>query len=194
MSQTEHTAIKVSVSKIVKNLLSKNPLFLDTETTGLGFNDEIIELCIIDSGGKITYETLVKPTVPITAAARAIHSIEEDTVALAPSFADILSTLESVISDCPLIIYNANFDLRLIEQSARAHGLFADFGKHSVCAMRLYAEFHGDWDEINQSYRWQKLETAAQQCGISHSLDFHRAKADCEITRQILIYMGNYGQ
>ena len=42
-------------------LLQLNPVFLDTETTGLGRYDEIVEVAVVDLDGSVLINTLVRP-------------------------------------------------------------------------------------------------------------------------------------
>ncbi len=39
---------------------------LDTETTGLGKNDEIIEISILALDGTVLLDTYVKPSIPVS--------------------------------------------------------------------------------------------------------------------------------
>ena len=50
-----------------------NCAILDTETTGLYDDAEIVEISIIDENGGVLLDTLVKPLKPIPAEATAIH-------------------------------------------------------------------------------------------------------------------------
>ncbi|MCQ7289990.1 3'-5' exonuclease, partial [Salmonella enterica] len=45
--------LKYSISLLAQQWLDENRLFIDTETTGLGDDAEIVEICIIDSHGFI---------------------------------------------------------------------------------------------------------------------------------------------
>ncbi|AKH65258.1 DNA polymerase III subunit epsilon [Photorhabdus thracensis] len=47
--------------------LSRAPLFLDTETTGLGNTAEALEIGLTDAAGQVVFETRLKPTVAIEA-------------------------------------------------------------------------------------------------------------------------------
>ena len=180
-----------------------NAVFLDTETTGLGYEDQIVEIAIIDHHGRALLETLVRPTVPISAEAQAVHGITADDVATAPTFAEILPHLAAALLDRHLVIYNRDFDLRMLAQTLAAHGLLAAEGslhqrldeafapRAYHCAMLAYAEFWGGWNYRRKSYRWQSLTTAARQqhCRLPAGLRAHRARADAELTRQLVLKM-----
>ena len=160
-----------------------NCQILDTETTGLDDKAEIVEISIIDQLGNVVFDSLVKPQQPIPAEATAIHGITNDMVATAPSWADIHDELCRLISSKPLVIYNADYDMRLMAQTAALYGLkpvTADAGVH--CAMLAYAEFYGDWNDYKGSYRWQRLTNAAKQQGVVIDGVAHRALADVKMT------------
>ncbi|EJO6804392.1 3'-5' exonuclease, partial [Salmonella enterica] len=104
--------LKYSISLLAQQWLDDNRLFIDTETTGLGDDAEIVEICIIDSHGFILLNTLVKPTKPIPDEAIAIHGITNEMVAYAPAWTDICGAVEELIRRFGFVIYNADYDLR----------------------------------------------------------------------------------
>ncbi|GAB6537144.1 hypothetical protein bcgnr5378_63820 [Bacillus cereus] len=55
-------------------------LVLDTQTTGLGETDEIVEIAVTDLDGKTFLNTLVRPTVRICNDATMVHGITDKTV------------------------------------------------------------------------------------------------------------------
>jgi DNA polymerase III subunit epsilon len=162
--------------------LAKNPVFLDTETTGFSKLDQIVEIAIIDHDGTVLMDTLIKPTVPISYRAIQVHGINEHKVKKAPSFADIWPTLLEILNNRPVVIYNQSFDLRMIRQSLKAHGITAMEPPLVYCAMEMYTAFRGK----------AKLEVAAEQCGIPVPSNRHRAAADAELMRQLVMYMANF--
>lgn len=173
----------------VRRLMQQEPIYLDTETTGLGEHDEIVEIAILNHDGTVLLSTLVKPTIPIPPDAMRLHGITEAMVANARDFVQVWPEAAAIIANRPLVIYNAQYDLRMLRQSARAHRLPIDLPSNTFCAMELYAAFYGEWDDYRRSYRWHKLGNAAKQCGIQLPKNLHRATADAEITRQIMLFM-----
>ncbi|MCX2515826.1 3'-5' exonuclease [Pseudomonas aeruginosa] len=171
--------------------LESNALILDTETTGLDGDAEVIELAVIDCAGQTLIDTLVRPFRPIPADASAIHGITDQMVAAAPGWADVRGQLlELLASGRHLVIYNAGYDLRLIRQSDALHGLETPvLAAH--CAMLTYAEHWGDIDPRRGDYRWQRLGNAAAQQGVEIQGTAHRALADCLTTLGILRAMAS---
>ena len=177
------------VSELARQLLEKKALFLDTETTGLGTTDEIVEIAVLDSDGTPLLDTLINPTVCIPIAATTIHGISESDLSDAPSFADILPRLLDITHNRIIVTYNAEYDIRMLEQSAKAHNMKVEFNEGVYCAMHMCAEFFGEVNYSGGGYRWHKLEVAAKRCNIKLPPAIHRARTDAELTRQIVEYI-----
>jgi len=163
-----------------------NLVILDSETTGLDHHAEIIELSVIDRDGQPLIDTLIKPVGHISDESSAIHGITNADVQDAPTWAEIYPQLVGLCLSHTLGIYNASFDIRMIQQTCAAHQLAFQPIQDSVCLMHWYAKH---WGEKNShgDYKWQRLTNAASQQGIDISdLTAHRALSDCEITRRLL--------
>ncbi|MCV6429399.1 MULTISPECIES: 3'-5' exonuclease [Pseudomonas] len=170
--------------------LGSEGLILDTETTGLDDLAQIVEIAIVDMTGQPVLNTLVKPTCQIPDEASAIHGISNDDVADAPTWIQVFDQFKSLVSGRRVVIYNADYDVRLVYQTSLASGiadgdLHASLGRSAECAMLAYAEHFGDWNEYRQQWRWQKLVNAASQCGIA-PVGAHRALADCLMTLGVI--------
>lgn len=167
---------------------AQNFVILDTETTGLGNQAEIVQISLIDHEGFPLLNTLVSPTCEIEPDAQAIHGISQDAVEMAPAFHQVFLGLWEKVGKRDLVIYNAEFDLRMIRQSLRPYDLHLAFptsdrrqcriflGGGSIhCAMLQYAAWCGEWNSYHGNYRWQKLP------GGDHS-----ALGDCRATLDII--------
>lgn len=148
---------------------------LDTETTGLHSADQIVQISVIDGAGDVLISNqLIKPTVPISGEAQAIHGISIDQLIDAPTFAEFAPQLDEVLRNRIVVIYNASFDARILRQSRMAGG--QDTSNFSAeCAMIRYAEWVGEWNEKRGNFRWQKLE------GGDHS-----SLGDCLATYELI--------
>ncbi|EPI9076012.1 3'-5' exonuclease [Yersinia enterocolitica] len=169
--------------------LKRNYLILDTETTGLGDDAEIIEISIIDCTGKILLDTLVKPLKAIPAAATAIHGITNEMVADAPTWRDIHYQFMVLTNDRTLLIYNALFDSRLIFQTVAASNCQLSGKKYifdAECVMESYAEYYGQRDQKRNKFKWQRLSNAAEQQDVVTDGTPHRALADCKTTLGVI--------
>lgn len=66
------------------------PIYYDTETTGIkAEKDRIIEIAAYDPVLDRTFQSFVKPGIPIPPDATAIHGITDEMVAEAPSFGEV---------------------------------------------------------------------------------------------------------
>lgn len=133
-------------------------VILDTETTGLGTYDEVIQIGVIDPLGSVLLDRLIKPArnTHIPREATAIHRITMAMLENMPRYNEIAGMLESVVQGRTIVTYNAEFDRRLLTQSAEFAGAFAPPGPWE-CAMLQYSQFVGNWDRYANAYRWQKL-------------------------------------
>jgi DNA polymerase-3 subunit epsilon len=173
-----------------REALKHRPCYLDTETTGLEKTDEIIEIAIIDDDGNLVVESFVKATQPIPPAATNIHKINAAMLQGAPIWPMLWPQIRTKINGNLLAIYNAEFDLRLMEQSMGRYRLPWRENLQSFCVMKLYAQFNGDWDPMRRAYRNVSLDRAGKDCHISLP-NAHRAVADTLLTRALLHYMAD---
>jgi len=174
----------------------RDVVYLDTETTGLGTDAEVVEVAVVNQAGEVVFESLVKPTRPIPAEATSVHGISDADVASAPTFAEIAPKLARAILGKVLVIYNRDYDVRLLKQSARAWGVTFDalaLASESWCAMEAYAVYHGAFSDYHGSYTWQKLGNAVAQMKLTVpvGLKLHGARADAECTRLLVRAMGS---
>ncbi len=172
-----------------RTILEKdNWCILDTETTGLDTNAQIVQIGIITSTNLEGWQAYVKPTIPISIEATQIHGITSALVKDASYFEKTFLDVWKAIDNKDVIIYNADFDLRLIRQSLKARGIQIAFptsdrrkcrifvnGGSIHCAMLNYSSWVGDYDDYFGNYRWQKLP------GGDHS-----ALGDCKATLEVI--------
>lgn len=176
--------IEQNISEICQEWLNNDPLFLDTETTGLDETAEIVELAVVNSEGIVLINTLIKPAAPIPAVVTELHGISNETVADAPDWHDIYPEVRSLLTGRRVIAYNAKFDARMLEQTCgfyRLPGLPANW----LCAMRMYQKYAGN-------RRWIKLTKAAASCGVTVPEQIHRALADTLLCLGVVRTMAKY--
>ena len=178
-------ARREAISRQARAWLEANALILDTETTGLGDDAEVVEFAVIDCAGAVLLDTLVRPSGPVPDEAAAIHGITDAMLADAPTWSAIHDRFCDLVEGRQVVIYSHEFDVRVIGQTARRYGLPVPQGFDLVidqdrihCAMQAYAEFHGEWNAEKGQYRWQKLSAAATQQGVTVT-NAHRALGDC---------------
>jgi DNA polymerase-3 subunit epsilon len=172
--------------------LAQRPIYLDTETSGTDRYSEIVEVCLVDDEGQLLYQSLVKPGTPIPIDAIRIHGITNEMVKNSPNWLRVWPEVEHILIGRQIGIYNAEFDLRMIQQTHAKYRIHSNQNSiaGSFCIMKLYAQFYGEWDAMRGSYRWQSLEAAGRQCQIQ-LINSHRAFDDCLLARQILHYIAD---
>ena len=192
-------AVREAISRQARAWLAANALILDTETTGLGDDAEVVELAVIDCAGAVLLDTLVRPSGPVPAEAAAIHGITDAMLAEAPTWSEVHDRFCDLVEGRQVVIYSREFDTRVITQTARRYGLPAPQGFDLVldpgrihCAMQAYAEFRGEWSAEKGQYRWQKLSAAAAQQGVTVT-NAHRALGDCLMTLGVVRAMASTG-
>ena len=168
-----------------KTFLEKQPVYLDTETTGLGNKDEIIELSIIDHDGSVLFDELIKPSQSIPAESTRIHHITNGMVANAKTWPVLWPTVRGLLFNRVIGMYNAKFDVRMINQSMMVYKLPFKLTNQTFDIMELFAKYKGEWDPRRNSYRYHSLDNAGKwmQIPIPNS---HRAKDDTLLTRELL--------
>jgi DNA polymerase-3 subunit epsilon len=163
-------------------LVQKNFVILDTETTGAGTTDEIVQIGIIDADGIGLVDSLVKPekTRRMPPKAQEVHGISMKMLKNAPTFFEIFPGILNAIGDKWVICYNDSFDIRLIEQTASKYD-FSSRGyqvdMRSKCAMSAYSQFIGAIGKYSD-YAWQRLPRR-------EAID-HRAIDDCYLTLDLI--------
>lgn len=170
--------------------LADAPLFLDTETTGLGERDQIIELALVDAAGRIHFETRMKPTVPIEPGAFAIHGIDDDALTSAPTWPEIAHQVKKLVAGRPVVIFNAEFDSRMVHQTCSAFGETSDWWEavETRCAMSLAAKAFG----ATNRYGSISLATATSAAGVTWTGAAHSATADTLATVELVNAIAAY--
>ena len=166
----------------LQRLTRRDFVIVDTETTGLGPDDQVIEVAVVDPSGKVLVDQLVRPTCPIHPRATAVHGYDEPALAGSPTFLEVLPELRESLGGTLAIAYNAPFDERLMRQSAAVWG--ADLIETSWdCAMRWYAQYTGAVSSSRGGYAFPKLPRAeVDQLR-------HGARRDCLLTLRLLTRM-----
>jgi DNA polymerase-3 subunit epsilon len=158
-------------------------VLLDTETTGISAQDEIVQIAVLSPQEDILLNTLVRPTQSIPPQSTAIHGITDADVVDAPSFPEVFEKLQTITAGKTVIIYNAQFDLRLIRQTLTRHSVpsLGMDDDQAECAMLQYAAWYGEvWSD--GGYKWQKLRGGD-----------HTALGDCRATLALLRKMASEG-
>jgi len=175
-----------------RQILALDPIFLDTETTGTGPEDVVIEVGIVDLSGNVLYDSLINPGISIPPQSSAVNEITDDMVVNSPAWKQAWVEIEPLLQGRVVGMYNAEFDLRLLKQSNLAAGLPWTLDiKKSFCVMNLYAAFYGEWNPRRNGFRYHKLENAGKACSIALP-NSHHASDDAKLTAALFKYIANY--
>ncbi len=185
---TSSPTIRKRAIETARKIIERNPVYLDTETTGLNKSDEIIEISIIDDAGQVVFSSLVRPTQPIPPDSTSIHGITDADVRGARTWPVVWPEVRGALVGRLVVIYNEAFDLRMMQQSHARYGLPWKDKFSTADLLKIYAEFRGEWDARRGSYRLHSLALAGQQCRISLP-NAHRSTADTLLTRAVLHYV-----
>ena len=163
-----------------------NEIFLDTETTGLSYEEghKIVEIACIETKdliatGKV-FHKLINPKRDMPIEAYKVHGFSSDFLKEKETFNQIADEFLSFIKDKKIIIHNAPFDLNFL------NGELVSIQK----------------EKINKELVIDSLEVARNKYpGTSNSLDAlckrfnidlsrrtkHNALLDCELLREVYI-------
>lgn len=147
-------------------------VILDTETTGLDTGAEIIEVAVIDASGKVLFDSFVRPKNPIPEEVTEIHGITNQMVQDAPTWSVVWRELEPFLKERLILIYNAPFDIRLINQTCALWGM-EEPQLHAECVMEAFRLLQGE-------SAWISLASAKGEA-IEH-----RALNDCRAVLHLI--------
>ena len=178
MSQktTQHTIVAIFKKFEQYNRLhdTSKPLFFDTETTGGGRNDQIIEIAFCDSDRNLIIDTLIYTDRPSSPGAFKVHGIHPHELLGKPTFINIQPAIVQLLKGRTLYAYNANLDIRMVRQSG--HKLWMQ-QVDVKCLAKQSANFIGQYSPYFKSNRYFSLSKACLHFGVEHT-NAHRAAAD----------------
>ncbi len=143
---------------------------VDTETTGLGKTDIVVEIAIIDLDGNILLNTLVNPKKKIHWAAEKVHGISNSKVQNAPDIREVARKVNKILKNKIMIAYNAKFDARMIKQSFNLN-------------VRYECLMHNVMDFI-ETHKYVSLEVATTN--VRSDYQEHRALEDCYLCLKLI--------
>ncbi len=153
-------------------------IVLDTETTGVMNDDEIIQLSGIDGYGREVLNLFLKPEIkkswPI---AEAVHHISPAMVENCPTLGELRAQLQNFLDKYSCIAgYNVSFDIRMLSRSAlsTSHMSLLD-------VMPIYVRNYGT---IKNGRKSAKLVEAAEHYG--YEFGAHDSLEDVKATLVVL--------
>ena len=172
---------RADVAPLLRNMGSF--AVLDTETTGLTKEAEIVELAVVTiSGEKLFHSLLLPHDLPayLKSKARAMHSFSEEAIGAAPTLPEKWEEIAAIFSLYHPCAYNAAFDFPMIRRSAVAWGIAAP-ALSGTCTMKMFQAFMSSDDPY-------KLSEACAIMGVEQGIYgvAHTALADALATAALL--------
>jgi DNA polymerase III epsilon subunit-like protein len=170
-------------------LQDEHTVLLDTETTGLGDRDVVIELALLSASNReLLYNSLIRPHPS------ASWSVPwRDTLLLdrrlqtAPTFHQVWRDVQPILKGYQTVIsYGAAFHHARLEWTAQLYGYQLPPLKWE-CLMTRYAVFYGQMRLYDKQspYQWQPLYRACRQQGTTPSF-LHKAAEHAKAARRLL--------
>lgn len=166
-------------------LVLNNPdkyLILDTETTGIGRRDVIVQLAVIKIDGTPVIDTLIRPSQRKTISKEAtnVHGITMRMLKGEPTLLDIAKEFADAVKGKVVITYNAEFDEDMLFQTMIQDEFQKRIEFKMNCAMKHYSAFVGVFSEYHRDFKFQKLPGGD-----------HTASGDCLATLEIIKLMAS---
>jgi len=170
-------------SKIYMKLNLTRPIvFFDLETTGVNIvTDKIVEISILKvfpNGNKESKTWLVNPEMEIPQESINVHGITNEKVVSEPTFKELASEVNEMISDADLAGFNSNrFDIPLLAEELMRVGIEFDMKNRKAIDVQVI---------FNK--KEQRTLSAGYQFYCGKELEgAHGAEADTNATYEILL-------
>ncbi len=181
---------KAEVEAWALKLIASEFIVVDTETTGLDSNSEVIEIAIVSGTGAILLNSLIKPQGPNSSEAQKIHRITDEELTTAPLFSELWPQISAILRRFRTFVgYNARFDVWALQDTAARYGLRLP-GRTvpelplDVKIRHRYNNAMSDRNDImikfaewySRNSSWRRLIDACHELGVE--LPTHRALND----------------
>ena len=146
---------------------------IDVETTGK--TNRMTEISVFKYDGETVideFTTLINPNSFIPSHITALTGIDNDLVALSPSFEDVAQDILNITEDTIFVAHNVNFDYNVIQGEFKRIGL--EFNRKKLCTVRLSRR-------LIPGHRSYSLGKICKALDIN-LVDRHRARGDAEAT------------
>jgi DNA polymerase-3 subunit epsilon len=118
-------------------------IVLDTETTGLDpdAGHRIVEVACVELINHLpsgrTFQRYVNPERDMPTDAQAVHGLTSEFLSGQPVFASVVSEFLEFIADSPLVIHNAEFDLKFVNAELTKLGFPRLVGRRALDTVQL---------------------------------------------------------
>eukprot|EP00826_Nyctotherus_ovalis_P007025 TRINITY_DN11727_c0_g1_i2.p1 TRINITY_DN11727_c0_g1~~TRINITY_DN11727_c0_g1_i2.p1 ORF type:complete len:273 (-),score=63.44 TRINITY_DN11727_c0_g1_i2:109-927(-) len=160
---------------------------IDTETTGLLNDDEIVEIAgveVVDyKTTGLQYQSYIKTNRPMNEDARRVHHITDEMISKGRSIELALKNFLKFVGDACVIAHNAAFDIKLVNSELKKYlpGSSPISLKRVYCTQQMYQEIYPDAQISN-------MNVACERLGIDTSERvFHGALIDSKLCAELFI-------
>lgn len=161
-------------------------IVLDTETTGLGKSDRVVEIAAIEMIGRRPtgkrFEALIDPRMRISDGAFEKHGITHEMLRGKPKFADVCEDLLKLFGrKAWFVAHYAKFDVDIINREFKRAGVdYAIAANRAICTLRLSEARLGT----------SALDDACDRLGIDRRRRTkHRAMLDAELCAEVFVQL-----
>ena len=144
--------------------MCKQVLVIDLETTGVDARtDSIVQVAAVLLDARTleevdVYNTMVRPSTPISEGARAVHGLRESDLVSAPALSSALRTLARFASpDLRIAGHNVGFDAGFLRAGYASLGLDYPFDYHAVDVWSIAWFFLSRQGVVLRSYSLDQL-------------------------------------
>jgi len=161
-------------------------IVLDTETTGLSPADghRIVEIACLELFNRVPtgehFQRYINPERDMPPDAFKIHGLSEEFLAQHPVFANVVDEFLKYLADAPLVIHNAEFDLRFINaELARLERPPLEAGRATDTVLLARRRFPGAQANLDALCRRFEIDNSART--------LHGALLDCELLAEVYL-------
>lgn len=113
-------------------LNDENVRFIDTQTTGMDIDDEVVEMTIKDGRGNVIYSSLFSPEVKMKKDAILATKLTDDDLRGKPLFRNEYSEIIDNLNNKIIAGWNIKFDMRMLRQTANKNGIPFDLNDNCL--------------------------------------------------------------
>jgi len=161
-------------------------IVLDTETTGLDPSNghRLVEIACLELSNHIPtgrhYQIYLNPDRDVPADVAAIHGLSGEFLADKPRFGDVVEKLLEFLGDAPLVIHNAEFDMRFLNaELTRAGRPGLDFTRAVDTLLLARRKFPGAPISLDALCKRFAVDNSGRQ--------FHGALLDAELLAAVYL-------
>ena len=153
---------------------------IDTETTGLSNDAEVIEIAVVGLDKTCLYHSTFYPTVDVDKMAGAVNHFSKRKLKGSPLIVDEWQKIVDAIGGKKILCHNAPYDKRLMVQTFKRYNIPFDIG----------SLFEDAYDSREIAKKWLRtksfsLNNLAHLVGIERE-ELHKATDDCVMTVEFL--------